>query len=171
MEAGENTVDSSRVARLLTLGANLAVLLGLVFVGLEVRNSRAAAEAESLDGVYGGFLEWNLAIVGDTSLVRIWAEGQSQPERLTDLEARQFATLMRSLLNQMTRVYGLYRAGLMNEATWELYARQVVTLSSTEGGKLYFAGNELPADFLAALNRYSTQPARMDGTLGRTPLR
>lgn len=159
--------SDSRINSWISLGANVAVLLGLIFVGLEVRNSRAAAEAQAADGIADGFLQLNLISIGDSAAARIWDTGLREPASLTDVEAFQFSMHMRALFNQFTRVHRLYRAGLIDEADWELYGREAATLMASPGGVIYFAGNDLPADFKRDVFRYEGMSSNIDLRLGR----
>ena len=111
-------MSETRMSRWLAVGANLAVLLGLVFVGIEVRNSRASAEAQSADGYADGFLQINLTIVGDSAVARMWDQGHRDPEELTDVEAVRVSQLMRALFNQYQRVHRLYRSDLLTDEEW-----------------------------------------------------
>jgi hypothetical protein len=143
------------------------VLLGLLFVGLEVRNSRAAAEAQAADGIADGFLQLNLISITDSTAAIVWNQGLATPEVLSDSQALQFSMHMRALFNQYTRVHRLYRAGLISEADWALYAREAATLMATPGGVLYFGGNELPADLIEDLEPFKGAPPNIDLRLGR----
>lgn len=155
------------ITRWIAIGANLAVLLGLVFVGLEVRNSRAAAEAAAADGIADGFLQLNLISITDSAAARIWDQGLREPSTLSDTEAIQFAMHMRALYNQYTRVHRLYGAGLLDEADWSLYAREAAWIMLRPGAALYFEGNELPPDFIEDLEPYRGMPPNIDMRLGR----
>jgi hypothetical protein len=157
----------SRVNQWISVGANVAVLLGLIFVGLEVRNSRAAAEAQAADGIADGFLQLNLLYITDSTVAKVWQRGSLEPNSLSDMEALQFSMHMRALFNQYTRVHRLYRAGLIREEDWELYGREAATLMATPGGLVYFAGNDLPADFERDVLKYEGMAPVVDLRLGR----
>ena len=81
----------SGINRWISVGANVAVLLGLIFVGLEVRNSRAAAEAQAADGIADGFLQLNLISITDSTAAKVWDRGLLEPDSLSDMEAFQFS--------------------------------------------------------------------------------
>ena len=160
-------MDSDSVHRWLSLGANIAVLAGLIFVGVEVRNSRAAAEAQVADGWADGFLQLNLATITDSAVARIWDVGLADPDQLTDAEAVRFSMYMRGIFNQYQRVYRLYDTGLLGEENWRHTASEAAWMMRTPGGVAHFAGNELPEDFLAAIAEFQGSPRASDMRLGR----
>ena len=50
-----------------TLGF-LAVLAGLVFVGMEIRQNTAVARAQTRQSLMENYLQWNMSMAGDTAL-------------------------------------------------------------------------------------------------------
>ena len=52
-----------------------AIVASLIFVGLELRTSRAAAQAQIADGIAEGFIDLNVAVMTDETLACIWSVG------------------------------------------------------------------------------------------------
>lgn len=144
-------MGGDRVMNALSIGANVAVLAGLIFVGMQVRDGRAAAEAQVADGVTDGFLELNLATVADPDVACMMIVGLEAPGNLTVVEAARFAAFMRGLFNQYLRVHRAYRTGLLDHEYWEGAAAEAAWLMSTPGGQAYFRDNWLPPSFLEAI--------------------
>ena len=158
-------MKTNRFIELLTIAANVAVLAGLVFVGLEMRTNRAVAQSQIADGIAEGYLEINMAAVSDPAVACIWSVGLSAPERLSDLQAARFSWFMRGVFNQYMRVHTLYETGLGSEEMWSGPASSASWLMSTAGGQLFFPQNQLPQGFLDAIEQY--QPIPQDFLLGR----
>ena len=157
---------SGRLLSMLHIGANLAVLAGLVFVGVEVRSNRAAVESQMADGIAEGFIDHNLAAVSDPAIACIFPVGLEHPERLTDVEAARFAMYFRALFNQYIRIYALYDTSLLDEERWGITASQARWMMETPGGRLFFEGNPgVAEDFLSAVNAHP--PIAPDQMLGR----
>ena len=76
-------MNSEKLNTYLTVGANLAVLIGLVFVGIELRNSNASIAAQTNYSITEGFNSINMALAGDPELMRINVVGDQEPEKLT----------------------------------------------------------------------------------------
>lgn len=157
-ESNEDGMEhrQGRVTAWVGIAANIAVLLGLIFVGLEVRNSRASARAQAADGVAEGFVELNLAIITDTMVARVWEQGTRAPETLTAGEQFQFFMHIRALFNQYIRIHRLYEAGLLSEADWSFYAPEISAQMSTPGGRMFFDENSLPRQFLEDVQAFAT---------------
>lgn len=145
---------TEKLVRLLNVGANVAVLGGLVFLGVEVRNNRAAVEAQLADGIAEGFLEVNALAVADSAAACIWSVGWLAPGRLSDLQAARFSMYARMDFNQYMRVHVLYETGLVHEEAWKGVASSAAWKMSTPGGQLFFAENPLPDSFMQAIERY-----------------
>jgi hypothetical protein len=160
-------MSNDRVGRWLTIGANLAVLMGLVFVGMELRESRTASAIQAADAIADGFLQLNIISVTDSTAARVWVVGLQEPERLSDVEAIQFSMHLRALFNQFQRVHRLYRTQLIPEADWALFATEAAWLMSTPGGRSHFAGNALGEDFKSDVERYAGADRNLDLRLGR----
>jgi len=155
-----------RLASVLTVSANLAVVAGLVFVGVEVRNNRAAVESQIADGIAEGFIEHNLAAVTSPAVACIWSVGLHTPERLSDVQAAQFAMYFRAVFNQYIRVHALYETGLLDHDFWQFVGAQAAWAMSTPGGVLFFEGNPgVPSGFLRAVE--VLEPVAADQLLQR----
>ncbi len=160
-------MNLSKVNQWLTLLGNIGVLAGIVFLAIEIRQSGDAVTAQMQDSIADGFIALNMATINDPQVGVTWVIGLNEPDRLSDTEAIRFSMLMRALFNQFIRVHGLYRAGLLEESDWALYAREAATIMSSPGGKLHWAGNEMNSDVRADIERYSGQEQNVDFVLGR----
>ena len=155
-------MDIERTNQWLTLIANVGVLVGVIFLAVELRHSSNAISAQTQDSIADGFIQLNLATISDPTVGENSVIGLYEPERLTNTEKIRFSMHMRALFNQFRRVHGLYRNGLLDESDWALYAREASTIMSSAGGKLYFAGNEMDADFRSDLERYADDQSNVN---------
>ena len=64
----------------------LAIVVTLIFLGLEVRNNRSATESASLDALAAGFNAINIQLIGDASVTKVWVSGVADPEKLDDVD-------------------------------------------------------------------------------------
>ena len=159
-------MNSDRINRYLTVGANIAILVGLIFVGLEVRNSSVAVSAQTSANINEGFNSLNMLLATDPSLARINFIGESEPNRLSDLEAIRFSNVIRSYTNQFIQINRLQQSGLLSEPEWKIYAREAAQMLSTEGGKLFVQGNAIGQDLLTKVQSYSGEATAYDDRLG-----
>ena len=153
----------------LAIAANFGVIVGIVFLVVELNQSTKASEAAATDSVTSGYIELSLPIITDTQVARMFALGLYQPEVLTDEEAVQFAMWLRQMVNQHSRIRELTDRGLFSETFEGGDVQQLARLLSTPGGRIFYEGNKdvMPKELLAELEPYLGQPLQSDFTLGR----
>ena len=71
--------------------ANIGVIVGLVFLALEIRDAKVMAQAQMADAAVAGHNELNLALIADPQVARAFVVGIYEPDNLSDAEAVQFA--------------------------------------------------------------------------------
>ncbi len=159
--------NTERVNSYLTVGANVAVLIGLIFVGLELRNSGVAVSSQASANIASGFNQINMQLASDPDLARTVAHGSTNPNSLTTEQAIQYSLITRSVVNQYTQLLSLKEEGLLSEDQWAVYAREAYHILSSPGGKAFVDGNAIAQELLAAVRPYSTHPYSFDDRLGR----
>lgn len=147
--------------------ANIGVIAGIAFLALEVRNSRIATIAQTQDSIADGFITLNMATISNPEIGATFRKGLYEPEELTELEAIRFSMHMRAMFNQFRRIHQLYKAGLIDESSWALYATEAYTFLLSPGGQRHFSVNELEEDFRAAIEQYEESAQNVDLRLGR----
>ena len=163
-------MELEKVGGWLNLTANIAVLVGIVFLAVEVRHAGNSTEMQMQDSLADGFNQLAVQLATDPVLARIYVIGLSNPEHLTDVEAIQFGMIFRAYLNQQFRVFQLYKLGLLSDNDWELSAEELGTMLSTPGGRLYMQGNnDLSTDFATALKPFLGRQPKWDLMMGRDP--
>ena len=126
------------------LGA-AAVLLGLVFVGFELRHNTAAVEAANRQSVNDGGVEWLLTIGTDADLAHLWAIGSQNPEEPTETESVQLHYLQRSQWVRFETAYMQWKNAMLSDDDWSTYATIICR-----------ADARTESDTSAANNRIST---------------
>ena len=163
-------MDVERIGGWLNLTANIAVLIGIIFLAIEVRHAGNSTEMQMQDSLADGFNELAVQLATDPVLARLYVIGLSNPERLTDIESIQFGMFFRAYLNQQFRVFQLYQLGVMSEDDWRLSAEELGTMLSTPGGRLYMQGNnDMSPELAAALKPFMGGQPKWDLMMGRDP--
>jgi len=67
----ETEVDTDRLNRWITLGANIGVLAGIIFLGLEIRQNTLVAKIESANTLEQNLRGVTLSIWSDPEFARI----------------------------------------------------------------------------------------------------
>jgi len=152
--------------------ANVGVIAGIMFLAVEIDQSTKATAAAASDSVVDGYNSLNMPVITDPQVARIFIIGLYEPDRLTDVEAVQFAMWLRSQVNQHLRVKELTRRGLYSETLQGGDILQLARLLSTPGGIQYLEGNEdvIPQELLEDMRPFLGQELQSDFTLGRDSL-
>ena len=145
----------------ITILANIGVLLGIVFLAIEIRDSRIATLAQTQDSVADGFLSLNLATITDPEIGLTFQRGLCDPEGLSNLEATRFSMQLRALFNQFRRIYRLYEQGLLDEQAWNLYGTEAYQFMTSPGGRWHFSINELEPDLRGAIEQLSDRESNV----------
>ena len=112
-------MDNDRLNRWLTLGANLAVLAGLVALVVEIRTNTAAVQAASVQEAVNSSREYLLNIALDEDLSRIRQTGQMNLDELSEPEAYRFNLQSRGNWLYMQNVWIQRELGVLDERVWE----------------------------------------------------
>jgi len=165
-------MTTERVNTWLTLGANIGVIVSLLFLAFEINQSTKATAAAASDSVVDGYNTLNMAVISDPQLARVFIVGLYEPNRLTDVEAVQFAMWLRSLVNQHMRLRRLTLLGLYSDTERHPDVEQLAELMSTPGGKQFLESNKniFPSDLLDDIEPYLNQEPKSDFVLGRDSL-
>jgi len=122
-------VDSDRVTRWLTLGANIGVIVGIIFLVIEMRQNSAIATAQvRLDYAAG----WRSVDESrqDASFAEVFAKSIKKPEELSPNEVVQLDAYYSGVLDQMMSAQTASTAGLRESSFAEV---------ATSVGAIYFS--------------------------------
>ena len=106
------------------------MLIGLIFLAVEVRHAGNATELQTIESTTEGWFRLNELIISDPKIARIWVLGLEYPEALTDDESIQFSMYMRMFANQVKRVGKHYELGLASEEDYQSSLKQLATFSN-----------------------------------------
>ena len=165
-------MNTERVNVWLSLGANIGVIVSLLFLAFEIKQSTSATAAAASDSVVDGYNALNLSVISDPQIARMFIVGLYEPDRLTDVEAVQFAMWLRSLVNQHMRLRRLTTLGLYPDTERLPDVQQLAELLSTSGGKKFLESNKgiFPRALLDDMQPFLGQEPKSDFILGRKSL-
>ena len=160
-------MDSERANRWITIASNFAVLVGLIFVGIEVRNSSKSVTAQSANAI-SGHNEFNYVVASNTELSRIVYLGLRDPDELTDAEAYRAALMITSLFNQYYEVHKLYKSGAISDTQWTMTATDINRIMQLPGTKIFLETNPVfEPDFFDDVRRLAGENFEKARNLGR----
>jgi hypothetical protein len=105
-------VKTKKISSWITLFANLGVIGGLVFVGLEVRQNTTQIRAEASYSINDALSVLNSSIYTNSNLADIVVRGEKSFLSLSEVEQRQFIAYQYDRVNLATHVLGLEDDGL-----------------------------------------------------------
>ena len=126
---GDKGINAKTVIELLSAGA---VLVGLMFVGFELRQNTAAVEATTLQSSTDASVDWMMSIASDPELTRIWTTSPAELDRLTETERHQLHLLQRSQWFRFQNAYLQRQRGTLSEDDWKIYRGYICRTHANE---------------------------------------
>ena len=128
--------EYSKVKAVLELIAAGAVVLGLIFVGLELKQNTEAVQAATLQGMIDSSQEYLLLLAADKDLNRIYREGVSDPTALSEEDASRFFFLLRAQWLRFQNAYLQWQRGTMGDEDWVFYNNFLCARSASTTGEV-----------------------------------
>lgn len=97
-------------------------MIGLIFVGLELRQNTAAVEAASLQNQTDASTDFLLMIAADEDLARIWTVATKDPDQLSEIDSQRYFFISRSRWLRMQNAYLQWRRGTLTDEDWSFYS-------------------------------------------------
>ena len=127
-------MNSDLITRWSAIITNMAVVIGLVFVGLEFRNNTQAIQADRVDSFIQGVSDIITAQIENEDLSEIFYEAHANPESLSGASLDRVQGLMLLQHNNFRRIFIQHQAGLVSDDTYEHERRAVGFIFSSDIG-------------------------------------
>ena len=118
-----------------------AVLLGLIFVGLELRQNTTALSAQAIFQLNDSANEAHRSLAQDPVLSELVYKGNEDPESLTDDERRRFTSWLRAVFNIHESAWIYHRKGLIQESDFAGWKGSTCNVLSSDGARWFWANN------------------------------
>ena len=129
---------SDRIARWLTLGANIGVVLGLVILIVEIRQNEALTRVAT-EGALNELMVNTELHLAQPEQSAAWVRSYMAPETMTDVDIRMNEAVLVSLLMQWDNAFQMERSGLRTRAEVERLIRNTAPFYfGTSFGKRWF---------------------------------
>ena len=115
-------INLAKVNPLLEFFGGVAVLMGLVFVGLELRQNTEAVQAATLQSLTEQSQEYLLLLASDGDVNAIWRQGVADLSELDEGETSRFTFLYRAQWIRFQNAYLQWRRGTLDDEDWAFYA-------------------------------------------------
>jgi hypothetical protein len=121
-------MNSDLLTRWTAIITNIAVVIGLGFVGLEFRNNARSIEAERIDSFVQGVSDIIATTAENEDLAEILYQAYADPDSLTGVRLDRAQNVMMLQHNNFRRVYIQHQAVLLPDNMYE-YERTAVGFS------------------------------------------
>ncbi len=102
----------------LQLLANIGIAIGLVLVGLQMRQNEKLMQMQIMTQHSQAFIESEASLAGE-NVAEIWQKSVEDPLNLSFAEMRALESQTYAPLMRLSNVYQLYEMGLIDETEWK----------------------------------------------------
>jgi len=122
---------------LVTVAANIGVIVGIIFLGVEIRGNTMATQAANIQFAAEMDQSSLISIGSNSEVSRIWSAYLSAPETLTDAERIQGNYIFAALVRRLENVLLQYELGTLSEEGWQSRQALFEGMASTPGYAVY----------------------------------
>ncbi len=126
-------VSLSNLKSLLEIAGGFAVLVGLVFVGFELRRNTAALQAATIQDLTHAPSHFLVNIGSNPDVYRIYSKGRLDPGAFSLEERGRYYFLQQAFWLRMQNAYTPWQRGALVDDDWAVY-RAVACASATAPG-------------------------------------
>jgi hypothetical protein len=121
----------------LSVAANIGVVIGIIFLALEIRFARDSINLQLLNASTGGYQSINEILLSNGGAAGALAKGLYNPNTLTDAEVVQFSMFLLMFQNNARNLRELWLDDQIAEEDFRYAVRQYASLLNTPGGRLF----------------------------------
>ncbi len=111
----------SKLNPVLEFVGGIAVLIGLIFVGLELRQNTEAVQASTLQSLTDQSQTYLLMMASDGELNDIWRRGVADVSQLDEGERSRFTFVYRAQWIRLQNAYLQWQRGTLDDSDWAFY--------------------------------------------------
>ena len=115
------------------VGGGIAILVGIFFVGLELRQNTAAVQAATNQDLIHASSDFLVAIGSDPETHRIYATGRLNPDALSPSERGQYFMLQQAFWLRMQNAFMQWKRDTLIDEDWIVY-QSVICISVNQPG-------------------------------------
>jgi len=126
-------MDSDRLNRWMTLGANIGVLAGIIFLAFELRQNTVATQLEASSNFQDSFSEIELFIAGSPGFAELLKKGR-EGEEISAADELRLWVFYGNILRQWQFTHFMYLSGALNEDIWQANQVRLTQIISEDRG-------------------------------------
>ena len=148
-------MNLGRLNQWLLLAANLGVLVGIIFLSIEIRQNTLTIRGAAIQSASALSREQMFVIMQNAELSRIAVEGLASPLGLSEVDAFRASYMVRTFWVGMQANYRQWALGILPEEEWAYYRRTMCSIYGLPGGQHYWQADRslfIP-EFVAAVEQ------------------
>ena len=147
-------MNMERLNAWLGLAGNIAVLLGLIALAVEINGNTKALHVQVMENTAALKQESNLAVAANTDLQALYAKALLSPAELTPSEVWGAVGHFEELMERRLRKYNLLKSGVLSEEQWQSELRSLPYNFGTPFGQLLWSETKdtYDPDFVAVID-------------------
>ena len=126
----------------LTLAANVGVIAGIIFLGLEIQQNTRTMQAAAIQDSTDVARQQILMLASDAEANRISMIGTEDPAKLTPEEWQRFFWMDRSFWLGMQGLYRQWEMRALPDEEWAVWTRIICQNQLAAGNRLLWPGNK-----------------------------
>ena len=119
-------MDFGKLNSWLQVSANIGIVLGLVLVGIQLKQNSDLARIQMLNVESQRIVDIELEVVGERG-AEVWAKSIEDPENLALDEVRIMEALLYGFVETLRGTYRLAELGLLEDSDWRTRVETEVT--------------------------------------------
>jgi hypothetical protein len=162
-------MDINTAANIAEIAGGIAILVSLIYVGYQIRQSNRIASATALQSVLDGFAERVVnPSIADAEIVDLMHRGSTSWESLSAVERTQFCQMQIRDVLHLQNVMQLHDKGLLDSVDFDAWKVYAAASLATPGGKVAWEYNKkaLTSTVVTLLDKYMeenlTTPSHID---------
>ena len=129
-------MDINTAANIAEIGGGIAILVSLVYVGYQIRQSNRIASATALQAVLDGYADRIMdPIIADGEMAELMNRGYMSWESLSAVEKTRFTIMQAREILHVQNVMQLHGKGLLDSVDFEAWKAYGAGSLITPGGK------------------------------------
>ena len=113
--------NNKQAKAVIELVGAIAVLIGLVFVGLELRQNTRAIQAATFQGITEQSSDFLITIASEPELRRVWSTSFITADEVSDEDRQILTPLLNSFWLRMQNAFRQWQMGTLSDEDWLVY--------------------------------------------------
>ena len=122
----------------LSLTANLGVIAGIVFLGIEIQQNTSVTRSIAAQEISNTSVEFFMRVAESPDLARVVMVAEKDPGALSELEIVQYAYVTGAIFLLVEGAYKQFQLGFLTETSWKPYEKLIKNILSNPVSRIWW---------------------------------